>query len=52
MVGMRADGGQPVLEAVDRGGANGPPLRDAGYVGIRTDFMDVSFRGYDAEEAR
>jgi hypothetical protein len=44
--------GNPVLEAVDRGRSNGPALREAGYVGIRTDFMDVAFQGYTASESR
>lgn len=45
-------GGRVVLEAVDRGALNGPALRDPGYVGIRTDFMDIAFQGFEAEEVR
>ena len=42
--------GTLVLEAVDNGRIGGAPYRDPGFVGIRTDFMDVDFRNYDASE--
>lgn len=42
--------GALALEAVDNGRIGGPQLREAGFVGIRTDFMDVEFRNYDASE--
>ena len=42
--------GTLTLEAVDNGHLGGPPLREAGFVGIRTDFMDVDFRNYNASE--
>lgn len=39
------------LETEDKAGKNGKtPITEAGYGGIRTDFMDVSFRGYEIEE--
>lgn len=41
--------GALVLEAADGGGA---ALREPGYVGIRTDFMDVTFSGYQVDEIR
>lgn len=44
--------GTLVLEAIDRGRSGGPALREAGYVGIRTDFMDAVFHGYAANEIR
>jgi hypothetical protein len=42
--------GTAVLETVDDGRIGGPPIRDAGFVGIRTDFMDVEFHNYSATE--
>lgn len=41
--------GALVLEATD---GSGSALRQPGYVGIRTDFMDVTFSGYEAHEVR
>jgi len=32
-----------LLEAVDTGAVGGPPINQAGFAGIRTDFMDVEF---------
>lgn len=37
-----------LLEAVDTGDAGGPPLDQAGFGGIRTDFMDVEFDTFEA----
>ena len=42
--------GTDVLETVDDGRIGGPPIRNAGFVGIRTDFMDVEFHNYSATE--
>jgi hypothetical protein len=36
-------GWQILLEAVDTGASGGSPIRQAGFAGIRTDFMDVEF---------
>lgn len=48
----REDGSwQPVLEAQDKGGKYGDaPIFTSGYAGIRTDFMDVSFKNYNVGE--
>src|SRR5690606_26403964 len=37
---------QLVAQAVDDGTAGGPPHRDPGLPGVRTDFMDVTFDDY------
>ena len=42
--------GTLVLEAVDNGHIGGPPHRAPGFVGIRTDFLDVEFSNYSASE--
>jgi hypothetical protein len=42
--------GTVVLETVDDAHIGGPPIRSAGFAGIRTDFMDVEFRNYSATE--
>ena len=36
-------GWQILVEAVDTGSSGGSPIRQAGFAGIRTDFMDVEF---------
>lgn len=42
---------QPILEAVDNGTSfGGAPITASGYGGIRTDFMDVSFKQYSITE--
>ncbi|MFA5776994.1 MAG: hypothetical protein WC906_00960 [Parcubacteria group bacterium] len=42
---------QLVLETTDSGDAYGDnPFLDEGYAGIRTDFMDVEFKNYNAQE--
>jgi hypothetical protein len=41
---------QLLLETQDKGGAHGKnPILEAGHAGIRTDFMDVSFRDYNIQ---
>ena len=35
-----------IAEAVDDGVRYGPALKNSGYTGIRTDFMDVDFENY------
>lgn len=50
-VDTEADGNwQLAAEALDKGEAFGPAF-GAGFAGIRTDFMDVRFRGYKATES-
>jgi hypothetical protein len=41
--------GSPALEVVDRG-AEGSPIREPGFLGIRSDFMDLMSRGYQTSE--
>jgi hypothetical protein len=44
---------QMILDTQDKNGKNGKKtLTDPGYGGIRTDFMDVSFRGYKIIEKK
>lgn len=39
-----------VVEATDNGSLfGGAPITESGYAGIRTDFMDVEFKGYSVE---
>jgi hypothetical protein len=38
---------QEVLDAKDDGKQSGAPIAAAGYAGIRSDFMNAEFRGYD-----
>jgi hypothetical protein len=49
-IGLSVDG-SAVLTVVDGGRTGGPPIRSAGMVGIRSDFLDVQFRGYAVGEA-
>jgi hypothetical protein len=42
------DGWIPIVEAEDSGQYGGAPMTAGGHAGIRTDFMDVEFQGYDA----
>jgi hypothetical protein len=39
-----------VVLRVHDSGTGGPPIADAGFAGIRTDFMDVAFERYDVTE--
>jgi hypothetical protein len=41
-------GWTPIVEAEDSGQYGGPPITATGHAGIRTDFMDVEFQGYEA----
>lgn len=41
-------GWQRLLQAVDTGASGGPPIDQAGFGGIRTDFMDVEFDTFEA----
>jgi len=38
------------LQAIDNGLSTGPVIAKEGYAGLRTDFMDVEFRGYRLTE--
>lgn len=46
----RGSGWEPVLQAKDSGDRFGAPFFEEGHAGIRSDFMDVRFRNYEAEE--
>lgn len=41
-----------VAQATDRGEDYGPIIKSDGYIGIRTDFMDVSFDDYKIEDLK
>ena len=43
-------GWTPIIEAVDSGQYGGAAITVTGHAGIRTDFMDIEFQGYEAAD--